>query len=35
MRMVEIITKENWIKEYDFFNKFKESPYFDVLLETY
>jgi len=35
MRMVEIITKENWIKEYDFFNKFKESPYFDILLETY
>ena len=35
MRMVEIINKENWIKEYDFFNEFKESPYFDILLDTY
>lgn len=35
MRMIEIITKEDWIKEYDFFNEFKESAYFDVLLDTY
>ena len=35
MRMIEIITKEDWIKEYDFFNEFKESAYFNVLWDTY
>lgn len=35
MRIVEIITKEDWIKEYQFFNEFKDSKYFDILLDTY
>ena len=35
MRMIDIITREDWIREYEFFNEFKQSPYFDVLLDTY
>lgn len=35
MRIVEIITNEDWIKEYEFFNKFKNSPYYNILLDTY
>ena len=35
MRMVEIVTQDEWIKQYDFFNKFKASSYFDTLIDTY
>ena len=35
MRIVEIITKEDWIRQYNFFNEFKDSKYFDILLDTY
>lgn len=35
MRTLDIITKEEWINEYDFFNEFRESEYFDILIDTY
>ena len=35
MRMVEILQNDEWIREYEFFNEFAASPYFDKLLETY
>ena len=35
MRIIDIITKEDWINDYKFFNDFKDSKYFDILLDTY
>ncbi len=35
MRILEIITDDIWIRDYEFFNQFKNSPYFDILLDTY
>lgn len=35
MRILDIITKEDWINEYDFFNEFKDSKYFEILIDTY
>ena len=35
MRIVEIIKNDKWINEFDFFKEFKESSYYDILLDTY
>ena len=35
MRIVEIIRKDAWINDYDFFREFKKSKYFSILLDTY
>ena len=34
MRIVDIICKEKWINDYEFLNDFKNSNYFDILLDT-
>ena len=34
MRIVDIVCKDEWIKDYEFFNEFKDSKYFDILLDT-
>ena len=35
MRMLEIVKNDEWIREYEFFNEFASTPYFDKLIETY
>jgi hypothetical protein len=35
MKILEILENENWMENYDFFNEFKNSSYYDVLLDTY
>lgn len=35
MRILEILNKEKWVNNYDFFNQFKNSSYYDVLIDTY
>lgn len=35
MRIIDIITKEEWINNYEFFRDFKNSAYFDKLLDAY
>ena len=34
MRIVDIVCKDEWIKDYEFFNEFKDTKYFDILLDT-
>lgn len=34
MRIVDIVCKDEWIKDYEFFNEFKDSKYFDTLIDT-
>lgn len=35
MRILEILNNENWIKDYDFYDKFMASSYLDKLKEAY
>lgn len=35
MRILEILNNENWIKDYDFYDKFMASSYLDKLREAY
>lgn len=35
MRILEILNNENWIKDYDFYDKFIASSYLDKLREAY
>ena len=34
MRIVDIVCNDEWIKDYEFFNEFKDTKYFDILLDT-
>lgn len=35
MRMIDIVKNDQWLRDYEFFNDFAASPYFDKLIETY
>ena len=34
MRIVDMVCNDEWIKDYEFFNEFKDTKYFDILLDT-
>ena len=34
MRIVDIVCNDEWINDYEFFNEFKDTKYFDILLDT-
>ena len=34
MRIVDMVCNDEWIKDYEFFNEFKDTNYFDILLDT-
>lgn len=35
MKILDILEEDKWLDSYDFFVEFRESPYYDTLLETY